>query len=61
MVWYRLRTYFGGLLGVPYNGSQFTAKNVGTISLDFNDAGNATMTTTVNGIVQSRHIERQPF
>jgi len=34
---------------------------VGTISLDFSDASNATMTTTVNGITQVRRIERQPY
>ncbi len=48
-------------LGVPYNPAAFKAVNVGTISLDFNDASNATMTTTVNGITQVRHIERQPY
>ena len=48
-------------LGVPYNPALFTATNVGTISLDFSDASNATMTTTVNGITQVRHIERQPY
>jgi hypothetical protein len=48
-------------LGVAYNGSQFTATNVGTIALDFSDASNATMTTTVNGIAQVRRIERQPY
>lgn len=48
-------------LGVPYNGSQFTATNVGSISIDFSDASTATMTTTVNGLVQSRRIERQPY
>ena len=48
-------------LGVPYNGSQFTATKVGTISLEFNDASNATMTYTVNGFTQVKHIERQPY
>ena len=48
-------------LGVPYNGSQFTATNVGSISIDFSDASTATMTTNVSGIVQSRRIERQAY
>ena len=48
-------------LGATYNPALFKAIIVGTISLDFSDASNATMTTTVNGIVQSRRIERQPY
>ena len=48
-------------LGVAYNPGAFTATNVGSISLDFTDAMNATMTTTVNGFTQVRHIERQPY
>ena len=48
-------------LGVLYNPALFSATSVGTISLDFSDASNATMTTTVNGIAQVRHIERQPY
>ena len=48
-------------LGVAYNGSQFSATNVGAISIDFSDASTATMTTSVNGLVQSRRIERQPY
>ncbi len=48
-------------LGVAYNGSQFTANIVGTISLDFSDASNAMMTYTVNGFTQVKRIERQPY
>jgi hypothetical protein len=48
-------------LGVPYTASLFTSTVVGTMSLDFTDASNATMTYTVNGITQSKRIERQPF
>ena len=48
-------------LGVAYNPSLFTATIVGTMSLDFSNASSATMTTTVNGITQVRHIERQPY
>ena len=45
-------------LGVPYVASAFTATTVGTMSLDFRDASNATMTYTVNGVTQSKRIER---
>ena len=48
-------------LGVPYTASLFTSTVVGTMSLDFSDASNATMTYTVNGITQVKRIERQPF
>ena len=48
-------------LGVPYNPAPFTATIVGTMSLDFNDASNATMTYTVNGITQVKTIQRQPY
>ncbi len=48
-------------LGVPYNGSQFTATNVGSIALDFSDASTAVMTYTVNGFQQVKRIERQPY
>ena len=48
-------------LGVPYNPAPFTATIVGTMLLDFNDASNATMTYTVNGITQVKTIQRQPY
>ena len=48
-------------LGVPYNGSQFTATIVGSIALDFSDASTAVMTYTVNGFQQVKRIERQPY
>ena len=48
-------------LGVPYNPSLFTATVVGNMSLDFTDASNATMSYTVNGFTQTKHIERQPY
>jgi len=47
--------------GRPLQPATFKAVSVGTISLDFNDASNATMTTTLNGITQVRNIERQPY
>ena len=48
-------------LGVPYTGSLFRSTVVGSMSLDFTDATNATMTYTVNGVTQVKHIERQPY
>ena len=48
-------------LGVPYNGSQFTATIVGSIALDFTDASTAVMTYNVNGFTQVKRIERQPY
>lgn len=48
-------------LGVPFNASLSKATSVGTISLDFSDASNATMTYTVNGVTQVKRIERQVF
>lgn len=48
-------------LGVPYNGAAAGVTNVGTMSLDFTDANNATMTYTVNGLTQQKRIERQPY
>ena len=48
-------------LGVPYSPSLFTSTVVGSMSIDFTDASNATMTYTVNGFTQVKHIERQPF
>ncbi|MEP7154396.1 MAG: fibronectin type III domain-containing protein [Betaproteobacteria bacterium] len=48
-------------LGVPYNPAAVGVTNVGTMSLDFTDANNATMTYTVNGVTQQKRIERQPY
>lgn len=48
-------------LGVPFNAALSKATSVGTISLDFSDASNATMTYTVNGVTQVKRIERQAF
>ena len=45
-------------LGVPYNPALATATNVGSVSLDFDNASSATMTYTVNGITQVKRIER---
>ncbi|MEO8101611.1 MAG: Ig domain-containing protein [Betaproteobacteria bacterium] len=48
-------------LGVTYNPAQFIATKVGTMTLNFTDQNNATMTYTVNGITQTKSIVRQPF
>ena len=45
-------------LGVPYNLELFTENGVGKITLDFTDATFATMTYTLNGIIQTKRIER---
>jgi glucose/arabinose dehydrogenase len=47
--------------GVPYNPRQFSARWVGQISFNFQDASNATMTYTVDGITQSKTISRFRF
>ena len=48
-------------LGVTFNAALSRATSVGTMSLDFSDAGNAMMTTTVNDKTQARRIERQAY
>jgi N-acetylneuraminic acid mutarotase len=48
-------------LGVPYVVSQYSATKVGTMIVDFEDQNKANMTTTINGVTQSRMIVRQPF
>ncbi|MEO8103318.1 MAG: hypothetical protein ABI790_12375 [Betaproteobacteria bacterium] len=48
-------------LGFTYNLAQFATTRVGTMTLDFADQNNATMTYTVNGIVQTKSIVRLPF
>ena len=48
-------------LGAAYDASMFTSSYAGSIMIDFTDASTATMTTTVNGIMQVRRIVRQPY
>ena len=48
-------------LGVPYSPALFTSTKVGTMSLDFSDANNAIFTYTVNGVTQSKRIERMQY
>ena len=54
-------TVSSGWLGVNYTASQFVATKVGTMTLNFADQNNATMTYVVNGISQTKTITRQPF
>ena len=48
-------------LGVPYDASKFQATKVGTLVIDYRDAGTATITYTINGVSQTRVISRQGF
>ena len=48
-------------LGVPYVAASFASTVVGSMTIDFSDASNATFTYTNNGVTQTKHIERQPF
>ncbi len=48
-------------LGANYIAANFIATKVGTMSLTFQDQGNALMNYTVNGVTQSKSIVRQPF
>jgi hypothetical protein len=48
-------------LGVPYVTAMFTVTKVGTMTLEFVDQGNAFMTYTVNGLIQTKAIVRQPY
>jgi photosystem II stability/assembly factor-like uncharacterized protein len=67
-------TYTGGFvstlssawLGTPYNASQLQAAPTGTMTLNFSDANNATMTYTFTagpfaGTTQTKPIVRQPY
>ena len=48
-------------LGVPYNASSFQVTKVGSMTINFTDQNNATMTYSVNGISQTKFIVRQPY
>jgi hypothetical protein len=48
-------------LGVPYDAQAFRSQLVGTMTLDFRDQNNATMTYTVNGVTQTKLITRFGF
>ena len=46
---------------VPFNPSGVSVTQVGTITFDFSDANNGTMSYTVNGLTQSKPLVRQVF
>jgi len=56
--------YFGNIYQTrsspfnAYDGSQFTATQVGTATLSFSDANNGTFTYTVNGITETKAITK---
>ena len=57
-------SYFGNIYQTrsspfsAYDGSQFTATQVGTATLSFSDANNGTFTYTVNGITETKPITK---
>jgi hypothetical protein len=48
-------------LGAQYNSAALRTQSVGTVTISFSDANNATMTYTVNGVTQSKAIMRFAF
>jgi hypothetical protein len=48
-------------LGGNYDATKLSVKLVGVMWLDFIDANSATMTYTVNGVTQTKFIQRLPF
>ncbi len=48
-------------LGVTYDATRFNVNKIGTVVIDFEDANKAIMTTTINGVTQTKVIVRQPF
>jgi Calx-beta domain/Putative Ig domain len=48
-------------LGVVYDPQRLLANKVGTVTIDFANANEATMTYTVNGLTQTKRMTRQPF
>ncbi len=67
--WLNSTTYQGPLtvatgapvVGVPYNAAAFSQRSVGSMTLAFSGLHNATMTYTVDGLTQSKSIERLAF
>ena len=51
----------GTPLTVAWNGTRLATTKVGTITFAFSDAGNATMSYTINGASATRAITRIPF
>jgi hypothetical protein len=48
-------------LGVNYDPNLFIARRVGQTNIDFANANDATITYEVNGVVQTKRIQRQPY
>jgi hypothetical protein len=48
-------------LGARYNAAALRTQSVGTVTFSFSDANNSTMTYTVNGVTQSKVIQRLAF
>ncbi|HEX6632737.1 MAG TPA: hypothetical protein VF038_02140 [Usitatibacter sp.] len=55
------RTRGSPWLGRAYDASAFGIDPVGSVTFSFTDLSHATMTYTVDGVTQSKPIERQPF
>jgi photosystem II stability/assembly factor-like uncharacterized protein len=55
------RTTGSAWIGVPYNPGALNQVPVGTVTFDFRDRDNATMSYTVDGVTQSKAITRLPF
>ena len=51
----------GPMIGFPYSGGSFQAHDVGSVTFLFIDANHALMTYSVDGIVQSKNIQRFSF
>ncbi len=49
------------LIGAVYNASFLATVNAGTVTFSFSGASTGTMTYTVDGVTQSKPIERLPF
>jgi Bacterial Ig-like domain (group 3) len=48
-------------IGTTYDTSQFKFTKAGEMTITFTDQDNAVMTTTIDGVTQSKPITRQPF
>jgi hypothetical protein len=55
------RTTGSPWIGTPYNPAALVPQPVGTVTLTFHDANNATMSYSVEGVTQSKSLVRQPF
>jgi len=55
------RTHGTPVVGAPYDASSLVVTRVGTLTLTFSDADNATMTYTVDSVTQTKPIVRLPF